>query len=91
MKKKMMMMKMRRAKKLGDKELLFNKSMTQGEEEYYNVTWKKYLNYLREWADNHAEVEFYGMTPACFNEWDENENSEEDDNDNNDEEEGASI
>ena len=51
---------------------------------------------MRKWADYHAEVEFYGMAPACFNEWDENENSEEDDNDNddndnNDEEEGASI
>ena len=33
------------------------------------VTWRKYLRYLRNWADTHSEPGFYGMTPACFEEW----------------------
>jgi hypothetical protein len=33
------------------------------------LVWDKYLQYLREWADSHSESEFYGMTPACFDEW----------------------
>ena len=33
------------------------------------IIWQKYLQYLRDWADSHSEPEFYGMTPACFDEW----------------------
>ena len=32
-------------------------------------TWNEYLQYLRDWADSHGEPGFYGMTPACFDEW----------------------
>ena len=38
-----------------------------------NIIWQKYLQYLRGWADSHSESEFYGMTPACFDEWLDNE------------------
>ena len=39
--------------------------------------WEKYLRYLRGWADSHGEPGFYGMTPAGFDEWHENEYQEE--------------
>lgn len=35
--------------------------------------WKAYLNYLVEWAFNHQGDEFEGMTPACYDEFCENE------------------
>lgn len=35
--------------------------------------WKAYLNYLVEWAFNHQDDEFTGMTPACYDEFCENE------------------
>lgn len=35
--------------------------------------WKAYLNYLVEWAFNHQDDEFAGMTPACYDEFCENE------------------
>jgi len=35
--------------------------------------WKAYLNYLVEWAFNHQGEEFAGMTPACYDEFCENE------------------
>jgi len=34
-----------------------------------SITWTKYLQYLRDWADSHSSATFYGMTPACFDEW----------------------
>jgi hypothetical protein len=34
-----------------------------------DATWQKYLQYLREWAAAHSGSGFYGMTPACFEEW----------------------
>jgi len=39
--------------------------------------WEDYLCYLREWIENHSRVEFYEMSPACFNEWRDNEYCEE--------------
>jgi len=33
------------------------------------TVWQQYLQYLRDWVDSHSEVTFYGMTPACFEEW----------------------
>lgn len=41
------------------------------------VTWRKYLRYLRNWADTHSEPSFYGMAPACFEEWLDNEHWKE--------------
>lgn len=35
--------------------------------------WQGYLDYLKEWSENHKKIEFYGMTPACFDEWLDNE------------------
>lgn len=35
--------------------------------------WKSYLNYLVEWTFNHQGEEFAGMTPACYDEFCENE------------------
>ena len=31
--------------------------------------WQRYLNYLRDWAYGHRSDSYYGMTPACFDEW----------------------
>lgn len=40
--------------------------------------WAEYLKYLREWTNDHAEPAFYGMTPACFDEWLDCEYEEQD-------------
>jgi len=45
-----------------------------------SIIWGKYLQYLRGWADSHSGPEFYGMNPACFEEWLGCEYSEDDDN-----------
>lgn len=37
------------------------------------VTWQGYLDYLRKWASEHKELEYYGMSPVCFDEWEDNE------------------
>lgn len=39
----------------------------------FEIEWSEYLKYLKKWADEHSGVEYYGMTPACFDEWRENE------------------
>ena len=39
--------------------------------------WKGYCKYLHEWASDHAESAYWGMSPACFDEWSENEYAEE--------------
>ena len=38
--------------------------------------WKQYLDYLREWANSHAGNEHKGMSPACYDEWYDNEYGE---------------
>ena len=38
-------------------------------EDKLNTIWQKYLRYLKGWTDSHSESGFYGMTPACFEEW----------------------
>lgn len=47
-----------------------------GREEYED-RWRRYLEYLKTWADDHADPAYAGMTPACFDEWLENEYAEE--------------
>jgi len=42
--------------------------------------WQSYLQYLRDWADSHREIGFYGTTPACFDEWLDCEHREADAN-----------
>ena len=39
--------------------------------------WEKYIEYLKQWAEEHSGSEFTGMSPVCFDEWEENENTEE--------------
>ena len=39
----------------------------------FELAWKGYLDYLKEWADNHKQINNYGMSPACFDEWLDNE------------------
>ena len=38
--------------------------------------WAEYIAYILAWADDHAEPEFYGMSPASFDEWYNNEREE---------------
>ena len=40
--------------------------------------WQKYLNYLTNWVYDHADGEFCGMSPASFDEWLDDEETEED-------------
>lgn len=37
------------------------------------IKWNAYLLYLKEWSDNHKNLEFFGMSPVCFDEWEDNE------------------
>ncbi len=37
------------------------------------VTWQGYLDYLRKWASEHKGPEHHGMSPVCFDEWEDNE------------------
>lgn len=37
------------------------------------IQWSGYFAYLKEWMVEHGGVEFYGMSPASFDEWLENE------------------
>lgn len=41
--------------------------------------WAQYIAYLHGWANDHRDQAFYGCTPACFEEWYDNECAEEDD------------
>lgn len=43
------------------------------------LTWNRYIDYLKLWADIHADPEFAGMSPACFDEWCDCEASEQED------------
>lgn len=38
--------------------------------------WEGYCRYLHEWSKDHAESACWGMSPACFDEWSENEYAE---------------
>lgn len=40
--------------------------------------WNKYLNYLSKWAIDHKDVTYYGSSPACFDEFVDNEYTYED-------------
>lgn len=35
--------------------------------------WCAYIQFLHEWADNHSDCKFYGMTPPSFGEFMDNE------------------
>ena len=38
--------------------------------------WEKYIEYLKNWAEEHKGDEFKGMSPAGYNEWQNNENEQ---------------
>ena len=42
---------------------------------------KRYLNYLMSWIADHHEDEFKGCSPACFDEWLDNEYKEDEEDD----------
>lgn len=31
--------------------------------------WKSYINYLHNWANEHSDEEFSGMSPVCYDEF----------------------
>lgn len=39
--------------------------------------WSEYIDYLVQWANDHADEAFYGQSPVCFDEWYCCENEEE--------------
>ena len=41
--------------------------------------WKRYIAYLHEWANSHADEMCGGMSPVCYDEWYDNERLFEDD------------
>jgi len=42
--------------------------------------WEKYIEYLKKWAKEHSGEEYAGMSPVCFDEWEENEDVNDDEN-----------
>lgn len=40
--------------------------------------WERYINYLSQWVICHNDEACEGMSPACFEEWRDNEDAEED-------------
>jgi len=46
------------------------------EEKRMQEEWNKYLKYLKNWSETHSGTGFYGMSPACFDEWEDNEYEE---------------
>lgn len=48
--------------------------------EQFKTQWEKYIDYLKNWADEHSDKYFEGMTPASYDEWEENEDVAEDTN-----------
>lgn len=35
--------------------------------------WEKYIEYLKKWVEEHSGKEYAGMSPVCFDEWEDNE------------------
>lgn len=42
-------------------------------ERYQQLLWRDYTKYLKDWADSHSDKTNFGMSPACFDEWEDNE------------------
>ena len=34
------------------------------------IKWNAYLLYLKDWVTEHMGMEYFGMSPASFDEWD---------------------
>ena len=45
-------------------------------DQYRKLLWEEYLDYLESWALHHKDVANYGMSPACFDEWYDNDTEE---------------
>ena len=52
---------------------------TTTRERHNTIKWNAYLLYLKDWAMQHVGLEYFGMSPASFDEWDSMENEEIDD------------
>ena len=37
------------------------------------TNWQKYLKYLVQWAKEHQDVKYEGMSPVCYDEYCDNE------------------
>lgn len=48
------------------KELILNKEIRK-------TRWKKYIDYLKQWTDVHSDPMSEGMSPACYDEFCDNE------------------
>lgn len=35
----------------------------------WSELWVDYIEYLKQWAEDHKGDEFRGMSPACWDEW----------------------
>lgn len=44
------------------------------------ILWKEYCNYLIDWVADHSDLTCDGMSPACYDEWKDNEYMSEDEN-----------
>lgn len=58
-------------------ELAFNKivlSALEGKKE--TISWRNYLLYLHDWAQEHSDPLFMGNSPAGYDEWLDNEDLE---------------
>lgn len=41
------------------------------------IMWNAYLAYLKGWVNDHKGVDNFGMSPVCFDEWQDNEGASE--------------
>lgn len=48
------------------------------EYEFGDSDWNRYCLYLIRWANDHGGPEYEGMSPACYDEWRDNEKAYED-------------
>ena len=39
--------------------------------------WDRYIEYLRQWADDNADPAYAGQSPACYDEWHDYEGAED--------------
>lgn len=56
-------------KDLSNEELANLVSDIRTEVEARQSKWDRYIEYLRQWADDHADVIYSTQSPACYDEW----------------------
>jgi hypothetical protein len=58
-------------------ELAFNKIVLSALEDKKDmISWRNYLLYLHDWAQEHSDPLFMGISPAGYHEWLDNEDLE---------------